>query len=325
MLSLMTRLIRFFLTLAVAALAISAQAQDTVASWPNKTVRLVVPYAPGGPTDTVSRLIAQKLTERLGQTVIVDNRPGAVGNIGTITVGSATPNGYTLLYVVPAIILNPYFLKASPDQSILMPVTRIIQYSMVLLASNNFKPHTVEEILAQARRKPGSVSCGSSGGIPTVACEMLKSSSKGEVLVVPYRGQAPATNALMASEIDLMFDGIVASSGYVKAGRMRAVAALDIKGKSSSLGNLPAISDTIAGFEFTTWHGLMTPAGTPRELVNRINHEVVAVLALPDVKKRFEELGFEGVGDSADDFDRFLRAETAKFDRVLKEAGIKPE
>jgi tripartite-type tricarboxylate transporter receptor subunit TctC len=259
------------------------------------------------------------------QPVIVDNRPGAVGNVGTSLVGSAPPDGHTLLYVVPAIVLNPYFLSGSPDRSIVTPVTRIIQYPMVLLASNNFKPRTVEEIAAAARAKPGSVSCGSTGGIPTVACEMLKSSTKADLLVVPYKGQAQATNALMAGEIDLMFDGVVSALGAVKAGRMRAVAALDNKGKSTALGPLPAVSETFPGFEFTTWHGLMAPAGTPREIVRRINQEVAAVLALPEVKQRLADLGFEGVGDSPDEFERFLRAETVKFDRVIKQAGIKPE
>jgi tripartite-type tricarboxylate transporter receptor subunit TctC len=313
------------LALTLLACSLAAQAQSPAATWPTKTVRWVVPYAPGGPTDTVSRLIAQKLSERVQQPVIVDNRPGAVGNVGTSLVGSAPPDGHTLLYVVPAIVLNPYFLSGSPDRSIVTPVTRIIQYPMVLLASNNFKPRTVEEIAAAARAKPGSVSCGSTGGIPTVACEMLKSSTKADLLVVPYKGQAQATNALMAGEIDLMFDGVVSALGAVKAGRMRAVAALDNKGKSTALGPLPAVSETFPGFEFTTWHGLMAPAGTPREIVRRINQEVAAVLALPEVKQRLADLGFEGVGDSPDEFERFLRAETVKFDRVIKQAGIKPE
>ena len=305
-------------------LPVSAQPQRDP-SWPVKTVRLVVPYAPGGPTDTVSRLVAQKLSERTGQTVLVDNRPGAAGNIGTAAVASAPADGYTLLYVVPAIVLNPYFMKGSPDPATLTPITRVIQYSMVLLASNNFKPRTVDEIMTLVRTGSGSVSCGTGGGIPTVACEMLRSATRGNVLVVPYKGQAQVSNALMASEIDLMFDGIVASAQAVKAGRMRAVAALDRKGKESVLGALPAIDETLPGFEFTTWHGLMAPAGMPRDLVARINREIGAVLEMPDVKKRLAELGFETVGDSAEDFAHFLNSESVKYGRVLKEAGVKPE
>jgi tripartite-type tricarboxylate transporter receptor subunit TctC len=303
----------------------AAQAQSQVNAWPTKTVRWIVPYGPGGPTDTVSRLVAQKLSERVHQPVIVENRPGAAGNVGTSFVANAPPDGHTLLYVVPAIVLNPYFLAGSPNRSVVTPVTRIIQYPMVLLASNNFKPRTVEEIAAAARAKPGSVSCASTGGIPTVACEMLKSSAKAELLIVPYKGQAQATIALMAGDIDLMFDGVVSAVAAVKGGRMRPIAALDSSGKNTALGSLPAVSETFPGFEFTTWHGLMAPAGTPREIVARINREVAAVLSSPDVKQRLNELGFEAVGDSPDDFEQFLRAETVKFDRVINQAGIKPQ
>jgi tripartite-type tricarboxylate transporter receptor subunit TctC len=307
------------------ALLFLAGQHANAAEWPTKTVRWVVPYAPGGPTDTVSRLVAQKLSERIGQPVVVDNRPGAAGNIGTSAVGAAPPDGHTLLYVVPAIVLNPLFLKSSPDRSIVTPITRTIQYPMVLLASNNIKARNVEEIVALARTKPSGVTCASTGGIPTIACEMLKASSKADIVVVNYKGQAQAITALMSGEIDLMFDGVASAAPAVKAGRYRAIAALDPKGKSSALGQLPELSETFPGFEFTTWHGLMAPAGTPKDVVARINQHVAAVLAMPDVKLRIAELGFEGAAETPEEFERFLRSESAKFERVVRQAGIKPE
>jgi len=305
-------------------LGVCAHAQ-TAGTWPSKSVRWVVPYAPGGPTDVVSRVLAPKLAERIGQSVMVENRVGAAGNIGAELVAKAAPDGHTVLYVVPAVIMNPFFFKSSPDPRELAPVIQVVNLSMVLLANAGFAPKTVAEIIALAKAKPGTVSCGSAGGVPTVACELLRSHAQAEMIMVMYKGQGPALNALMGGEINLLFDGTSTAAGPVKAGRAHPIASLNSKGGSTAFGNLPAVSDTIPGFEFTIWHGMMAPAATPRDILVQVNREVAAVLGLPEVRKRLTDVGFEVVGGSVEDFENLFKGETVKYGKVLKEVGIKPE
>jgi tripartite-type tricarboxylate transporter receptor subunit TctC len=294
-------------------------------AWPSKPLRWVVPYAPGGPTDVVSRVIAPKLSEQIGQPVIVENRVGAAGNIGTDAVARSPADGHTLVYVVPAVIMNPFFFKASPDPASLVPVIQTVNLSMVMLAAANFPPSSVAEIIAQARAKPGTVSCGSAGGVPTVACELLKYHAGAEMIMVMYKGQGPALNALMSGEINLLFDSASTAAAPVRAGRARPIATLNASRGSGQFNNLPTVSDTLAGFEFTIWHGLMAPAATPRETVARINREIGSVLAQPDVAKRLTDAGFEVAGGSVENFERTFRAEMDKYAKVLKATGVKPE
>ena len=309
--------------LAASCAASSALAQT--AAWPTKPVHWVVPYAPGGPTDVVSRILAPKLSERVGQPVIVENRVGAAGNVGTEMVSKSTPDGHNLVYVVPAVIMNPFFLKASPNPRDLAPVIQLVNLSMVMLASSNFAPKTVAEIVALAKSKPGTVSCGSAGGVPTVACELLRSYAQTEMIMVMYKGQGPALNALMGGEINLMFDGISTATSPIKAGRARPIATLNAKSGSGPFGNLPAVAETIPGFEFTIWHGMMAPLSTPREVLSKINRKISAVLNQPDVNKRLTDAGFGIAGGPLEEFEDIFRKETVKYEKVLKDAGVKPE
>jgi tripartite-type tricarboxylate transporter receptor subunit TctC len=309
--------------LAMAAFAAGAQAQG--AAWPAKPVRWIVPYAPGGAVDVVSRIIAPKLGERVGQPVIVENRPGAASNIGTEMVAKAPPDGYTVAYVAPAIVTNPFFFAGSPDTSEFAPVIHVVSASFVLLTSTSFGPKTVAEIVAQARAKPGSVSCGSPGGLSTVGCELMRSHVKAELIMVMYKGNAPAMNGIMSGELDLMFDVASAAIGPVKGGRARAVASLNPKRGTPPFADLPTVAETIPGFELVTWHGVVAPKATPRELLRRMNAQLDATLGLPEVRRRLLELGFEIGGGSLENFEDIIRRETAKYGKVLREAGIKPQ
>jgi len=311
------------LFVAGAAAALGAQAQT--AAWPIKPIRWVVPFAPGGPTDIVSRLLAPKLGERVGQPVIIENRAGAAGNIGADSVVKAAPDGHTILYVVPAVITNPFFFKSSPDPKDLAPVIQVSNVSMVLVASTGFAPKTVAEVIALARAKPGTVSCGSSGALPTVGCELLRSHVGADMIMVMYKGNAPALNALMGGEINLLFDVVNTSAPQVKAGRVRAIASLNPKRGRGVFGDLPTVSETIPDFELVTWHGVMAPAATPRDIVQRLNREIGAVLAQPEVRQRLTETGFEIVASSVEAFEAVLRRDSAKYGKAFKEAGIKPE
>jgi tripartite-type tricarboxylate transporter receptor subunit TctC len=304
--------------------ALGAQAQSN-AAWPTKPIRWVVPFAPGGPTDIVSRLLGPKLAERVGQPVIIENRAGAAGNIGTDSVVKAAPDGHSILYVVPAVITNPYFFKASPDYRDLAPVIHVSNVSMVLVSSTGFAPRTVAEVVAAAKANPGTVSCGSSGALPTVGCELLRAHVGADMIMVMYKGNAPALNAIMGGEINLLFDVVNTSAPQVKAGRVRAIASLNPRRGSGIFADLPTVSETFPDFDLVTWHGVMAPAATPRDIVSRLNREIAAVLAQPEIRQRLIETGFEIVGSTVEAFDELLKRDSAKFGKALRDAGIKPE
>lgn len=273
----------------------------------------------------VARLLGSKLAERIGQPVIIENRPGGAGNIGVEYVMKAAPDGHTIVYAVPGIILNPFIVKSSPDYRDLAPVIQLANASWVLLASTGFASKTVAEVIAAAKAKPGTVSCGSSGGLPTVACEWLRSYAQADMIMVMYKGQGPALNALIGGEINLLFDGVSTAASQVKAGRVRPLASLNSRRSGDVFADLPTMAETIPGFELVTFHGVMAPAATPRAIISRLNREFAAVLAQPNIRQRLTETGFEVVAGSVEAFDDVLRRDSAKYGKVLKEAGIKPE
>lgn len=309
----------------LALVACGVQAQGSPADFPNKPVRWVVPFPPGGPIDVLARVIVPKLGERLGQPVLIDNRPGAGGNVATAFVMKAPPDGYNLLHVVPFAVTNPFFIKGSHDPRELAPVIQLANNTMLLLSSSGFPGRTVADVIAQIRAKPGSVKCGSSGALPTVGCELLRSHAGADMLMVMYKGNAPALNALMSGEIDLLVDGVSTTAGQIKSGRVRAIASITSKRGIPQFPDLPTVSETIPGFEFLAWHGLMAPKGTPGEIVNKLNREIAAVLALPEVRQRMNELGFDAVGGSPQAFGERIRSDYDFYGKVAKNAGIKPE
>lgn len=310
---------------ALLGVASAALAQDPTAAFPNKPIRWVVPFAPGGPIDVVARLLGPKLAERLGQPVIIDNRVGAAGNIGTDSVIKAPPDGYTVLHIVPSLVTNPHFVKGSPDPQQLAPVIYLASNTLWLLASNAFPPKTVTEVLAQIRANPGTVSCGSSGALPTVGCELLRSHTRTDMIMVMYKGNAPALNALMSGEVNLLFDSANTAAPQVKGGRVRAIASLNAKRGGGPLPDLPTASETIPGFELLAWHGVLAPKATPREIVARLNREIAAVLAIPEIRQRLTDTGFGIVASSPEAFGERIRHDFEFYGKVAKEAGIKPQ
>jgi len=311
---------RSTLAVAAAVLACAAHAQP----FPSHPIRWVVPFAPGGPTDINSRILAPKLSERLGQPVLVENRVGAAGNIGTESVAKAAPDGHTVLYAVPSVITNPFFFRGSPDPKELAPIIQVANVPMVLLASTKFGPKSVADIVAAIKANPGTVSCGSSGALPTVGCELLRSRSA-DMIMVLYKGNGPALNALMSGEINLLFDVVNTAGPQVRSGRVRAVATLSPQRGAAGFESLPTMAETLPGFEFVTWHGVMAPAGTPREVVLRWNREIGAALALPDVRARLVDTGFEIVGGGPEVFAERLARDQRLFGDILSKAGVKPQ
>ena len=310
---------------AAVSAATLAQAQ-TSAAWPSKPIRWIVPFPPGGPADIVTRIVSAKLAERTGQPGVVENRGGAGGNLGHEAAAKAAPDGTTVLFVVPAIITNPFFLKASIDPfKELAPVIHLDSASMVLLANPAFPARTVTEVIALARARPGAVSCAASGALPQVGCEMLRSYAGSEMLMVQYKGNAPALNAVIGGEVNLLFDLVNTSQGQVKAGRVRAIASTNARRGIGPFGELAVIAETIPDFELVTWHGVMVPAATPPEIVQRLNWEIQWVLDQPDIRRRFADGGLDIAGGTPDAFEAILKRDYAKYGRILVAAGIKPE
>jgi len=312
--------------LASALALLMASAAHAQSAWPSKPIRWIVPFPPGGPADVVTRLVSSKLAERTGQPGVVENRGGAGGNVGHEAAARAPADGYTVLFVVPAIVTNPFFLKASIDPfKELAPVIHLDSASMVLLTSPAFPAGSVAEVIARARAKPGSVSCAASGALPQVGCEMLRSYAGAEMIMVQYKGNAPALNAVMGGEVNLLFDLVNTAQGQVKSGRVRAVASTNAKRGIGPFGDLPAVAETIPDFELVNWHGVMVPAATPKDIVQKLNREIEWVLDQPDIRKRFADGGLDITGGSPEAFDALLKRDYAKYGKILVAAGIRPE
>jgi tripartite-type tricarboxylate transporter receptor subunit TctC len=311
---------------AICAALLTYSAAQAQSAWPSKPIRWIVPFPPGGPADLVTRIVSSKLAERTSQPNVVENRAGAGGNVGHEAAAKSPADGYTVLFVVPAVVTNRYFLKASIDPfKELAPVIHLDSAWMVLLSNPAFPASTVAEVIAQVRAKSGGVSCAASGALPQVGCEMLRSYAGTEMIMVQYKGNAPALNAVMGGEVNLMFDLVNTSQGQVKAGRVRAIATTSAKRSSGPLGDLPTLSETIPDFELVTWHGVMVPAATPNDIVQKLNREIEWVLEQPDVRKRFAEGGLDITGGSPEAFETLLKRDYAKYGRILAGAGIKPE
>jgi tripartite-type tricarboxylate transporter receptor subunit TctC len=306
------------------ALALPAQAQES--AWPTKAIHWLVPFAPGGPADVVTRILAAALAERTGKPNIVENQPGAGGNIAHLAASRAAPDGHTVVFVVPSVVTNTFYMKASVDPfRELAPVIHLDNASMVLIAHPSFPPTTLAEVLGEIKAHPGRVTCGASGALPSVGCELLRAHAGADLLMVMYKGNAPALNALMAGEVNLLFDVVNIAIGHVKSGRVRAIASTAPRRGGGPLGEIPVMAETIPGFELVTWHGVMISPATPRPVLERVNRELNAVLQRADVRERFANSGLQITGGTPEEFAAILRRDYDKYGTALRAAGVKPE
>jgi tripartite-type tricarboxylate transporter receptor subunit TctC len=311
-------------SLLILCAATGAFAQEP--AWPTKPVRWLVPFAPGGPADVVTRIVAAGLQERIGQPNVVENQAGASGNIAHGAASKAAPDGHTVVFVVPSVITNPLYMKAAIDPfRDLAPVIHLDNASMVLIAHPSFPPQTTAEVLAFIKANPGKVNCGASGALPSVGCELLRAHAGADLVMVMYKGNAPALNALMGGEINLLFDVVNIALGHVKSGRVRAIASTAPRRGVGPLGDLPVMSEAIPGFDLVTWHGVMVAPATPRSIVQRLNRELAAVLQVPEVRQRLENSGLQITGGSPEEFAAILKRDFDKYSAALRAAGVKPE
>jgi tripartite-type tricarboxylate transporter receptor subunit TctC len=306
-----------------------AQAQaDAAAAYPSKPIRYVVPYPPGGPLDIVARVLGQKLAERWGQAVIVDNRAGAGGNIGVDLVAKAPADGYTIVMgAVATHAINVHLYAKLPFDPIrdFAPVVLITQVPNILVVNPQVAARSVKELIALAKAKPGSLNfgSGSTGSAGHLAGELFKTTAGVDMVHVPYKGAAPAVADLLAGQVQIMFDNLSSALPNVKSGRLRALAVTTAK-RSPQVPDLPTIAEAgLPGFDVSTWFGIFAPAATPRPVVAKLNRELVATLGLPEVRERLAQLGAEPAPNTPEEFAAFVRAELAKYGKVVKASGAR--
>ncbi len=307
----------------------SSHAQTAPAPVPliagGRPIHWVVPWPAGGPLDLVARVLGQRLAEQMAVPVLVENRPGAQGNVGTEWVARGPTDGSVLLMAVPGLLTNPWFMRNSINPDELVPVVKLTSLTFVLLSHPGFAPRTLDAVLDAIRRRPGAVSCGASGSLPSVGCLMLSQLAQAEILQVPYRGNGPALNALVAGEINLLFDVSNTAVPQMKSARVRAIASTALQRTPGALADVPVMAESVPGFELMGWQGVMVARGTPVAIIQRLNQEINNALDHPEVRARLVDSGLEVAGGSAAAFAATVRADTARYGRILTAAGVKPE
>jgi tripartite-type tricarboxylate transporter receptor subunit TctC len=315
--------------LALAVLAAGGEAADAD-TYPSKPIRFVVAFPPGGGTDLVARTIAPRLAERLAQQVVVDNRPGAGGNLGTEIVAKSAPDGYTMLMgSVGPLAINASLFTRLPFDPLkdLAPVTLAASTPNILVVHPSLPVTSVHELIALAKARPGAINFASSGqGTPAqLAGELFNSMAGVKMVHVPYKGAAPALADLLGGQVQVMFSTMPPALPHVTAGRLRALAVASLQ-RSPAAPGLPTVDEAaLPGFEATTWHGVMVPAGTPDAVVAKLHGDIVAVLRMPDVSERLSSQGAEAIGSTPQEFASYIKTETAKWAKVIRGSGAKVE
>ena len=304
------------------------QGQSTTStSFPNKPIRLIVPFAAGGTTDILGRIAAAELSKAFGTQAIVENRSGAGGNIGAEVVAKAAPDGYTLLVcTVGTHGINQALYSKLPFDPIkdFEPVTLLATVPNVLVVHPSIKANTVQELIALAREKPGKLNYASSGNGTSIhlSAELFKSMTRTFMTHIPYRGSAPAITDLMGGQADLMFDNLPTALPFIKAGKLRALGVTTTKA-SVALPTAAPIADTLPGYEASSWFGIAAPAGTPKDIVQKIQQVLARALQTPEVRERLISQGAEPVGNTPEQFGEYIKAELLKWSKVVKVSGAK--
>lgn len=301
----------------------------TAQTWPAKPVRIVIPYTPGGGIDTVARVLAQRLTEQLGGSFVVENRPGAAGVVGSEIVARAAPDGYTLLASATEFAINPAAGRKLPYDPFrdFTHLSQLASVQFILGAHPSVPARNAKELIAIAKARPGELTYGSSGtgGGPHLAGELFQSLAGIKLTHVPFKGAQPAATAVLSGEIDLAFGATIGLAAHVNSGRMRAIGVTGTT-RYPGLPNVPTIAESgLPGYNAIGWYGYYGPAGMPPDLVRRIYQETVKALGAPDVKEKLAKAGNEYVMSPPDEFAAFLKAEIVKWGKVAREANVKFE
>ena len=318
------RVVACVAVLAACVLPVAAQQP-----YPSKPIRIVVPYPPGGFNDTLGRVLAEKFQKAWGQAVLVDNKPGANTVIGTDAVAKAAPDGYTLLVVAFPFAVTPSLIRNLPYDTLrdFAPVALCAQSPNILVANPELPVKSVAELIALAKAKPDGLSYASTGNGSSnhISMELFQTLEGVKLVHVPYKGSAPAVVDLLSGQVQVMFDNAPNVMPQVRAGKLRALAQTGAT-RSAVAPEVPTVAESgVPGYELTVWFGLVAPSGTPRDIVNKLNAEVLKILALPDVRERFLALGVEPLGSTPEEFGTHIRAQMDKWAKVVKDAGVKAE
>ncbi len=312
------------------AIALFAAASATLAqNYPARAVRLIVPFPPGGSTDIIGRAVAQKLFEKWGQPVVVDNRPGASGVIGAEIVAHAAPDGYTLLLTTTHFTINPSMMPKLPYDTFndFAPITLLNTTPLVVVVNPGAPTKSIKELIALAKAKPGQLNFGSTGvgGTNHLAGELFNAMAGVKMVSIPYSGNAPALTALLGGHVDVVFNGITSAIALVKTGKLRPLAVTSLK-RSAALPDIPTLDELgLKGFEAVPWNGLNAPGKTPRDIVAKINADAVNVMSSPKLQEQLKAEGSDMVGNSVEQYTAFLHNEVTKWANVIKFAKVKPE
>src|SRR5215213_4086345 len=318
---------RLTLAIAAAICTLTASAVWAQATYPTKPLRIIVPWPPGGGADVITRLLSPKLSEALGQQVIVDNRGGAAGNIGAEMAAKAPPDGYTIAFAYSGThSINPHIYSKMPfRESDFAPIIWLSAVPQVVVVHPSLPVKNIRDLIALAKARPGQLSYGSSGSgaINHLTGELFNSMTGTRLVHVPYKGGGPAAVALLSGEIALIFGEPASLVGYIKSGRVRPIAVTSAK-RSLSFPELPTVAESgVPGYEVTAWKGMLAPAATPPEIVRRLNAEFNKIISEPEMNKRMLANGYEAVGGAPEKFGEWIRAETAKWAPVVKKAGVR--
>ena len=318
--------LKHFSRLAMLACALAA-APAGAQQYPTKPVRIMVPYAPGGGTDILARLFAQKLTEAWGQSVVVENRPGADGVIGSEVIVNSPPDGYSVVLVVAAHVINPFVKSKMPFDVIkdFTPVTLVAASPWVVVVNPTVAANNIRELIALARAQPGKLSFGSSEPSSRLAGEQFKVQAGINLLHVPYKGGSQIMVDLLGGHIQVGFTSVLTVLQHYKSGKLR-VLGVGSRARSPSMPDIPTVVEGgLAGYETSAWYGMFAPPGTPADVVNKIQREIARIVKLPDVNERLVQLGAVPVANTPEEFLAFAKAEYAKYGKLVKDAGMQPE
>jgi tripartite-type tricarboxylate transporter receptor subunit TctC len=317
---------RFIVTALAAALGLSASAEAQETKWPERQVQVIVPFTAGGTTDMFARILAQHMQAKLGPPFIVENRAGAAGNVGTTAVARAAKDGYTILVgTVSTHAINPFLYKnlQHDTEKDFQPVSLIARLPNLLVVHPRIPAKNVAELIEHVKANPGKLSYGSSGaGTSThLAAELFQMTTGTKMTHVPFRSSGDVMNSINGGHIDLTFDNMTLAWPQAQAGTVRALAVSSLE-RSPTAPDVPAVSETLKGFEATSWHGVFVPAGTPRPVVDKLNAEVRRIMELPDVQAKLKEIGAVPSPMSPEQFQEFIKTERAKWGDVVKTAGV---
>lgn len=293
-------------------------------AWPSRPIQWIVPIPPGSAPDTLARQVAPRLAARLGQPVVVENRPGAEHNIAMQQVAQSAPEGYMLLHAVTSLATNAHLYKLAFDPiADLAPVAQISSTRWVLVVRNGLAARRVEELVEMARARPGGLSCATTGGVPDIACRMLASVAGVNLVLVPYKGGAQALTDMAGDRVDLRFEQTNGAMPMVRQERIRALATLNPRRMGGELGGLPTLAETYPGFEFVTWQGIAVRAGTPRPVIERLSAELQAVLAEEEVQRALRAVLIEADYAGPAEFGALVRKDFDRYGRLIRDLGVR--